>query len=90
MDTLDAEQLNSLVFGLAVMILTVVTVLGLAALVVKARTAHAGTLDRAEHAALLRRYEELSRSTATALDRQREEFTDVRAHLGRIEKHLNH
>ena len=89
MDTLDAEQFNSLVFGLAVMILTVVTVLGFAALVVKARAARAGSLDHAEHAALLRRYEELSRSTATALDRHHDEFTAVRAHLTLIEQHLD-
>jgi len=88
METLDAEQLNSLVFGLAVMILAVITVLVGAALVVKLRTARAATIEREDHVQLLRSYEELSRFTAEALEHHGCELTAMRKQLTQVEQRL--
>jgi voltage-gated potassium channel Kch len=88
METLDAEQLNSLVFGLAVMILAVATVLVGAALVVKLKTTRAVTIEPQDHLQLVRSYEALSRSTAEALEQHGGEITAVRKQLAQIEQRL--
>ena len=88
METLDAEQVNSLVFGLAVMILAVVTVLVGAALVVKLKTARAATIERQDHVQLLHSYEELSRSAAEALEQHGGELTAMTKKLTQIEQRL--